>query len=251
MLNLVQDRQDWLGHALRGELAMLRAWIARGHGFAKTVSDEQWAIHNDQMQVARTEFTKAWEKNPRHPETAVGLLITSLVVSDLKEAEAWFTEAIRAEFDFEPAYLTMLNYLRPRWHGTHQEMADFGVACADTARFDTIVPSLCVRTLAMIHEDADPEFAARYGTADWRQRVQSVVDGYVRSMAKDAVWLARVKTDQACYLWSLGDRDAALKLLRELPKESIFWPRLMKWQIGRKDMLDALDASPQGPAPEF
>lgn len=242
VLALVKDRDDWFAHMVRGQMALVQAWAARGQGWANTVKPEGWASFKDGLKAARQELEAAWKLNPGNADIPAELARIAFMESDKPAAITWFKRAIAIEFDNPVAYDAMLTFLAPRWFGTAEERATFGAACQETQRYDTAVPALLLSCLANTSSDQKDDFTALFGTKPWKDRLEAVALGYEKALGKQAVLPARARTDQACFLLRVGDRAAAIAILRAIPAEVRAWHRFAAWGVNRDEVESALVA---------
>ncbi len=85
---------------------------------------------------------RAYQLRPERPEAAAEMITVSMGDSNKKELLVWFERAVKAQFDYSPAYANYLYALWPRWAGTHEAMIAFGISCSQTRRYDTDVPAV-------------------------------------------------------------------------------------------------------------
>lgn len=131
----------WARDTILGYTQKLAAWAQRGSGWAQSVTSEGWQGFAAHLQKARTHLEAAYKLRPERPEAAAVMIAVSMGEgSDLLDQRKWFEKAVAAQADYPTAYRSMLWTLRPRWHGSHEMMAQFGASCADTKRYDTWVP---------------------------------------------------------------------------------------------------------------
>ncbi len=146
----------WISHMILGKYAIKRAWDARGNGYANTVTAEGWAIFHKEISKARVHFTKAHALHPEFPEAATLMIVVSMADSETfgkKESRFWFDRAVRAHFDYIPAYNKLLYSMMPRWRGSHEAMYAFGIESIKTERFDTNVPRTLINALWYLRDD--------------------------------------------------------------------------------------------------
>jgi hypothetical protein len=141
----------WTKNMVEGCYYDALAWKLRGSGYADTVTEEGWRGFNQNIAKAAKCFTKAWELDRTVPDAAAQMIyvVNSGAKSDLSPRD-WFDRAVQARMDFEPAYAYYVHHLRPQWHGSHDEMYDFGLECLNTKRFDTSVPFQLLTILTSI-----------------------------------------------------------------------------------------------------
>lgn len=123
----------------------------------------------------------------------------------------WFDRAVAAQFDYEPAYDTLLWSLMPRWGGSHEQMYLFGLECLDTGRFDTFVPGRFLDALATIKRRDHQDYwelpqTYKHCKAYFEGRINQPVFG-------DDKWH---KSLYAATAWHCGHYDDARKIMDEM-----------------------------------
>lgn len=121
-------------------------------------------------------FRKAWELRPDIVESSYMMMAVSRQGGDEDDEFTWFQRAIDAQFDFIPAYESVLFSLRPRWGGSHKQMLAFGDACVATGRFDTQIPYVYIEAMHDIRDEGaswssiekiDPDHYETYQKVLW------------------------------------------------------------------------------------
>lgn len=175
----VPQIDPWLLHMVAGVAYHELGWHHRGRGFAHTVSAEGWKLFSENLKKAAEHFTKAWELQPTCPEAADYMIKVAMADSSDQSPEQWWERAVAAQFDYMPAYYSLLWALRPRWLGSHEAMFRFGCRCAETKRIETPVPFVLIDALNDIDEEQhyDGEIWRREGVYD---RVKEVLEAMAR-----------------------------------------------------------------------
>ncbi len=131
----------WLQSMFVGTYKRKMAWEARGIGFAGTVSKDGWEVFYRLLGEAQVEFEKAIDLQPGFPEAATAMIWIAMEGRDAeKSPRGYFEDATAAQMDWSEAYVKLLRTMEPRWGGSIEQMADFGIECAETERFDTVIP---------------------------------------------------------------------------------------------------------------
>jgi hypothetical protein len=130
------------------------------------------------------------------------------------EARLWFDRAVAARFDYEPAYVSYLSLLMPRWGGSPQKLLAFGTECAATGRFDTNVPFFLYRSQQYIRRDSDGSFEP------WAQfhAYAALEDAALKTAAapEHRSRAAYCRTIAAAVAVRQNQYEEALKLIKEL-----------------------------------
>lgn len=207
---------EWVRLMFRGHFHNRKAWKARGNGYANKVTAEGWRVFNEERNSAVDYFTNAWKMHPERYEATYQLLSMSMTGGSTSEGPfVWFDRVLDARFDNLQTYGAVLNGLRPRWGGSIEQMLAFGLACAQTRRFDTEVPYYFFRALADAVDDADESrsilhdpLISQVAMALCKQRVQ---DAPTHQLKEDAYALMGV------YGWLCGNYKTAAEALEKVP----------------------------------
>jgi len=208
---------EWSRNILKGLWHNRMAWMARGTGWANQVKPEGWLGYEEHSKLARGFFYHAWELNPKRPKGASGMTLISNVGAGEAgdDPRMWFDRAVAAEFDYMQPYHALRNGLRPRWGGSVQESLAFGLAAAQTRRFDTEVPYGFLSSLKVMAGDAedykevchDP-LMAKVAVALCRQQVK---DAPTEELRQEALAIL------GGMAWACGDYVAAADAFARLP----------------------------------
>jgi hypothetical protein len=224
----------WMRLYLEGKRTIDDAWDARGDEFADKVTPQGWKGFKESLQIARTALTASWEARKDRPEAAAAMITVAMGNGRAGEsARLWFDRAVRAWFDYEPAYSALINALRVPWSGDPQALPGFARACAATRRFDTVVPFMAYRAMEQREWDllsearpTDPEtdellpFPAHlrppsvYRDPEIYDLVTAVLERYRREPAAEIGW-ERYAALQAAIAYRAGRYEDAQRLLHD------------------------------------
>jgi len=102
------------------------AWGARGYGYAKTISPQNWAIFRARVEMAAMSLSEVVERantNPLWYELSLDVgLDQSKKVDDLRST---FNRGVVEQPRYWPLYTRMLRILMPRWSGSEQDIQGF------------------------------------------------------------------------------------------------------------------------------
>lgn len=130
---------------LRGEYEIRRAWYVRGSGYADTVTTEGWEGFSRHLNVADRSLTRAWELRPEVGRSACKMITVCMGLGKPRaEMEQWFQRAITADPADYDACSAKLYYLEPKWHGSDEEMIEFGRECVRSETWNGRVPLILV-----------------------------------------------------------------------------------------------------------
>jgi len=136
------------------------AWRARGSGTIDTVTAKGYQEFQQKLLVAREQFTKAWNADPSNPIAPSDMIVVAMALSaDSGESpRLWFDRAVSAVMDWPDAYNNYQLCLEPKWGGSYRALIEFGIECAETRRYDTVVPgrlSEVVLLVRLLRGDSD------------------------------------------------------------------------------------------------
>jgi WD40 repeat protein len=212
----------WIARMFAARQQIREAWVARGSGFANTITPEGGQEFSARMAVASRLLLEAWKLHPDHPEAA-GLLV-KVTASGGGAAPGtprqWFDQAVQAEFDFEQAYTELLWFMRPRWGGSHEEMLAFGRECLATGRFDTKIPWLFHKAVTSIIADLPSDKRAFYRTTRVYEDYRAMLQGY---MAADSAGSKsnEFRSMMTCVAWLAGKDDDARRMAEHLGQKVV------------------------------
>ena len=212
-------------------------WRERGKGYANTVTEEGWAGFKKHLEQAQTYLVKAYELDPTRPEAATAMITVAMggYAAPGETERLWFDRAVAAQMDWPQAYSHLMWSIRPRWGGSHEQMFEFGIECAQTERFDTDVPYYLIKALLDI--DNDQEYSRRF----WRQNRVDVFAGQIldqlASHPSHAHRANEFRTIQAGIAWAVRDYEQARRVIQHLANDLEAQP-LLKMRIARRQLLD-------------
>ncbi|HET9862294.1 MAG TPA: rhomboid family intramembrane serine protease [Steroidobacteraceae bacterium] len=183
---LMGRTSDWrrsLKEAIGAELAevqLLRAWAwsARGHGYANSVSRQNWEIYGMRLEMAAAGLEEIRARATRSPLWyQLALQLGGDRQMSSQEMDELFEEAVKRFPDYLGIYTARMRMMMPRWGGTVGELDSFIQGAADSRRGTLDADERYAQLYAAysgMEEDELNIFAA--GNADW-SRVQ---EGFVR-----------------------------------------------------------------------
>jgi hypothetical protein len=142
-----QDSRDHLAHLehwmqLRPDSVTARvalatslhrwAWVARGNGYASTVTPEGWRLFNERIKQSEAVLEGAANMSPMCPQWYSEMMIVGLAQSwDANRMKETFEQGIQFEPGYFYLYLQYANYLLPKWNGHTGEASTFAKSSAD------------------------------------------------------------------------------------------------------------------------
>ena len=192
------------------------AWLARGDGFADTVTSDGWIQFRNQIAIAKIHALNARKLHPELPEAAA-LMISVVMAGDRvsgEDARFWFDEALRADLNCTEAYDKYAWSLRPRWGGSHDKMLALARECLASERFETSIPGYYEKIIKAI--------ASELGGLPQALSLPGVSDDYVKlyqgsqKVAKDRPRREELQSGLAAVMWLAGRKQDARRILEEL-----------------------------------
>lgn len=211
--------KPWVKKWIEGEHCLAKAWQVRGGGYADSVTEQGFSVFEHESEKARRLLQEAWALKPEDPSPAVTLIYSSLSMKEqgaLRHMRHWFNEVLKLQVDAPVAAQHYLWGLRPRWHGKHTEMQEFGLACADTGRFDSALPWVLVQA----HRDCASEWdvPAEYFKemhSHCYNSVFAVFEGAEKEPKREA-WRSVDRTHAAIFNFKCGRHEEAQRWLEKL-----------------------------------
>lgn len=117
----------WL---VRGTFYINHAWSIRGGGWAKSVPKRAWPEFHSKLELAQRDLEKSWEINPDDPNSSCRLIIVAKGLGSPKnDMEQYYKNGISACPWHFGVHFQKLEYLKPKWHGSYEEMFQFAEQC--------------------------------------------------------------------------------------------------------------------------
>ena len=181
------------------------------------MTEEGWENFRAGVDQARAHLLEAWQLHHDFPEAAVGLIRTTMAAGGIAKETTrfWFDEAVAAQFDAPHAHDQLLLDLRPRLHGSHAQLLNFGLECLETQRFDTEVPRT-FQTAVNFVEAEGGNVRRLLAAQDADAALEQMFAGYEKQLAGDPVAQRRLKTRNLVHCWRQGWRAEAQRRLADL-----------------------------------
>jgi len=168
---------------LKGAVYITYAWDARGGGWANTVTEDGWKKMAERLDEAEKALTEAWKKNPDDPAAPTLMLGVELGQGKGRAVmETWYKRAMTADPDHFEACGKKMYYLEPKWHGSPQDMLNFGRELLAGGNWEARLPFKLVDahlTLAGYAEDKQKKADYYKDEAVWKD-VKAVYEGYLK-----------------------------------------------------------------------
>lgn len=219
---LADEKVDrWTAHLFKGKFEIEAAWDDRGGGYTDTVTPEGWKGFAGHLRIADKHLRAAYAANPRRPEAPALLIIVAAAgeAPPNEDLMYWFQRTVNIQMDYMHAYDLMLNFLRPRWGGSHSLMLAMGMKCAATERYDTLVPYALSNFIYSVYEDIDRKWEPLIDSG-----VVRVMLRVLQKMEKEPRWEGgrrKWQSAHAAFATRLGDYAEANRVIREMKRTPI------------------------------
>ena len=108
------------------------AWVARGNGFANTVTAEGWRLFGERIQRSQQVLESAAKLDAKCPQWYSEMMTVGLAQSwDAGRMKDIFDRGIQLEPGYYYLYLEYANYLLPKWDGKPGDASAFAKSSAD------------------------------------------------------------------------------------------------------------------------
>lgn len=156
-------QQSSFAHLTKGRAYISYAWAARGNGWASTVSKENWKLMSERLEVADKAFSQAWKLDSHDPRICSEMVRLELGQGKGRDRmELWFQRGMKLNPGNYNLCFEKLNYLRPRWFGSHEEMIKFGRECATNTDWSGLVPMMLADTHYEVFKELSRDEQAGY-----------------------------------------------------------------------------------------
>ena len=114
-------------------LSSMRGWRAAAASQARSLP--RWHhLFQERLAEAYKLGEQAWNVKPHTRIAILMITINKGLLGDRAEMEKWFVQAMQLDGNCKEACEAKLDWLDPKWHGTIEEMMEFGYACRDTKK---------------------------------------------------------------------------------------------------------------------
>jgi hypothetical protein len=172
-------------YTYRGSFLTRYAWDARGGGYANSVTDEGWRGFAQRLALAQTALEKAWQLDSTNADAPRLMLTVELGQGEGRQRmELWFRRAMTADPDNFDACKAKLYYLEPKWHGSPEEMVEFGRECLRGGNWKARLPLILAEAheAISVYNRANPDaYFARPGV--WED-IRSAYEPYLKAYPK-------------------------------------------------------------------
>jgi len=149
--------------AARSTYFMAVGWNIRGYGWAKNVSDEQWAGMKEYFVKALTDASSGLKLDPKNVTCYDVIIKMCMHTADRAVTRRALDEALAVSPSSLQLRLTYMWSLLPRWGGSHEEMLAFAQESEQYAKNN---PQLhCLRGYIPFDEGWDTEYSGDYRAA--------------------------------------------------------------------------------------
>ncbi len=209
-LKAARPKSGWGDH-LKGDFYVDYAWEARGGGWASSVTEDSWKHFKDRLEIAAVALTSAYEVEPLHKKASLRMMSVELGQNQGRERlDLWYRRAREADPDSMEVIRSKLWYLMPRWHGSHEDMRQFGHELFVEGDWETSAPMHLIEIHRMISGDKkDPK---HYRDPEVWKELSTVYEAAVQVFPKEMM----VKSGYCAAACQCEQWAMAKKLFEEL-----------------------------------
>lgn len=176
----------WL---VKGATFVRLAWAARGPGYADKVSGAGWQGMAAHLQTAEEALDHAWKLDPSNPRIAREMMTVELgQAKGIARLDVWFKRAMALNPKDDEVCESKRYYLEPKWHGSAEEMLEFGRECVMSKEWGGRVPLILVKAHTRLVDEYLPA-ADRAGywkrPEVWRD-IKAAYERYLRTNPDDS-----------------------------------------------------------------
>jgi hypothetical protein len=138
----IQDAitNNWNGSSFalltKGRAYLSHGWEARGIGYSDTVTKKGWDLMGERLQIAADALETAWILNSNDVRICREMVRVELGQGKGRERmEMWFQRGMALDPANYDICTEKLEYLRPRWYGSINQMIDFGRECTTNVNY--------------------------------------------------------------------------------------------------------------------
>ncbi len=189
---------DWVSRFPESHFANLcagsfyidHAWRARGEGVISAVTSTGLRLFHERLEIAAQYLEKAFSLDPSDPLPPAYLIHVATGLGWNRSAmEKQFRRSVAADKTEYEAYHAKLNYLKPEWHGSEQDLLSFGRECFREAPTNSAVGRiLAVAYWAM--DNIDDNFKKPFAWSEIKASYEKVLTQFPDSDVAHN-WLAR------------------------------------------------------------
>ncbi len=129
----------------RGEFLVDYAWVARGSGWASTVTEEGWDLFHERLARAKTVLEAVKAHEPLCWMADVELITVGMASHEgLGYAMSHLEDAVTICPTAPEGYRKMMNFLQPKWGGSMYQVLSLGRHCAGTELYQSAVPTILI-----------------------------------------------------------------------------------------------------------
>jgi hypothetical protein len=122
----------------RANLMTDYAWVARGSGYANTVTEIGWKLMHERLETAREVLLETKERSSVDPQWYATMQWVALAQAwPRADFDALCEEAVKRHPAYTVLYAQRYNYLLPKWHGNPGEAAAYAKKVAQDVGAET------------------------------------------------------------------------------------------------------------------
>jgi tetratricopeptide (TPR) repeat protein len=209
---LSQYSSSHFANACLGIVYISYAWDARGSGYASTITDQGSRLFSDRLSTAKEYLEKAYSLDRSDPIVPANLIYVAMGLGlERKEVERQLQRAILADPTDHEAYFAKLEYVKPKWYGSKEEMFSFAREAVRKAPPNSMIPMVLVAAHWEMYHRLDDNVSYFRNPSVWKEMkevYQTVSKSFPEAKTTNN-WFART-----AYL--AGDYEVAREELKKI-----------------------------------
>jgi len=203
---------------LAGAFYIIKGWKIRSGAWAKDVGDDQWEGFSEHLNLAAERLNKSFD-SPKLALEGMGRMIQAFQgFGEKEEAIKVFNYSKELTSSHYLSHTAMHRILTPRWHGSNEEMIDFGNSIEDDHLRGLIQLSTLVEIYSDMNnkdEDEDEKQSRRRFNLQHKDLIKEVLSN-LKVPTGDSMLTINFKNHLACLYSIIGMKKERDKHLNEL-----------------------------------
>jgi len=172
----------WL---VRGYFGIGHAWLVRTEKLARDVPKEAWPVFSELLKNAEADLEKSYELDPGDPNSSCFLMVVARGLSyPREELEGYYNNALNACPWHYGARILKAEYLKPKWHGSKEELFEFAEECFYRSEDDPAMGFPLVDAYSELHYELGEQKNV-LGSGEVWPIVQGVYENFLQKHPND------------------------------------------------------------------
>ncbi len=152
-LETLENANPWFRQMAIGRAAMVKAWRARGGGYAYTVSTDGWRGFKEEFEKARNAFLEAARLRPDLSQPYAELVEIEAGCGTVEQRIEMFKKTVKIDPTNTDAYTNVSWFTLPRWGGSHELILQLADEVLAYPHYKTVIPAYGFDLMARVVRD--------------------------------------------------------------------------------------------------